>query len=249
MMTAMNPPLHRQISDDLRSQIKAGVYGPGAALPSESALMAKYAMSRTPVRVALQALANEGLIDTAPGRPARVRSDRRWTWPMSTWERAHNSTEDAWASSIREQGGEPSTSVTVHVESAIAEVAVALAVDEGANVVVRRRVRSVDGEPHQLADSWFPYWLAEEHPVFLQPGDLHAPGGLLAAASLAQTRFLDSITARMPTPDETRLLNMTSGTPLLIHHRTGYVDDDRPVRYMVTRMAADRVDPTWELTP
>lgn len=248
-MAGMNPPLHRKIADDLREQIRGGTLGRGDALPSESALAAQYGLSRTTVRAALSALTNEGLIETSSGRPARVRSGRRWTWPMSTWERAHNSIEDAWASSVREQGGEPSTVVTVQVEQASTEVSAALEVDEGSNVVTRRRIRSVDGEPHQLADSWFPYWLAEEHPVFLQPGDVHAPGGLLGDAGLTQTRLLDSLTARMPTPDELRLLNMSAGTPLLIHHRTGYTSDGRAVRYMVTRMAADRVDLTWELTP
>lgn len=245
----MSEPLHRRIADALRTEITKGVFGPGSDLPSERALRERFNASRNTVRQAIQTLASEGLITTTPGRPAQVRRVKRWTWPMSTWERAHNSIEDAWASSVREQGGEPSTTVTIQVESATPEIARALGVSEGEHIVARRRVRSVDDEPHQLADSFFPYWLADQHPVFLEPGDVHAPGGLLAAAGLPQARMLDALTARMPDPDETRTLRMPAGIPLLIHHRTGYAADGRAVRYMVTRMAADRVDLTWELTP
>lgn len=146
------------------------------------------------------------------------------------------------------EGGSPSSVVTVHIEQADAQVAEALQVEEGAQVVVRRRVRSVDGEPHQLADSYFPRWLADEHPVFIQPGDLSAKGGLLASVGLPQDRCLDEITARMPTPDEARTLGIARGVPLMVHSRTGYAKDGRPLRHMITRMAADRVHVRYELS-
>jgi GntR family transcriptional regulator len=114
-------------------------------------------------------------------------------------------------------------------------------------VIVRARIRKVDGEPHQLSDSYFPRWLTDEHPEFLQPGDISRPGGLLAAAGLTQVRFYDQITARMPDSDEARTLRMSSGTPLLIHSRTGYDEKDRPVRHMITRAAADRVEISYAL--
>jgi GntR family transcriptional regulator len=166
---------------------------------------------------------------------------------MTTWERSHNQSEDAWAASIRDQGGEPSTAVSVHIEQATPDVAKALGVEAGDQVAVRRRIRSVDGEPHQLADSFFPFWLAQEYPIFLQPGDLSAPGGLLASVGLPQARCVDEITARMPTPEETRLLDATRGVPLIVHTRTGYDKQDRPVRHMITRMTSDRVHVRYEL--
>ena len=39
------------------------------------------------------------------------------------------------------------------------------------------------------------------------------------------------------------------GTPLLIHTRVGYDAQARPVRYMVSRMAADRVEVVRDAGP
>jgi len=229
----------------LRDDITAGqIVGD---LPSESELSARHALSRGTVRKALETLETEGLISSSQGQKRRVRESRRWCWPMHSWERHHSTGEDAWAVSVRAQDGIPSSEITVSVEPAGPEVAHALRVGIGESVAVRRRIRSVNGEPHQLADSFFPYALAQEHPVFLAPGDQVAPGGLLAYAGLPQARFADRIEARMPTPDESRILRLPLGTPLLVHHRTGYTADGRPVRHMVTRMGADRVEVSYEL--
>ncbi|NLT57155.1 MAG: GntR family transcriptional regulator [Actinomycetales bacterium] len=229
----------------LRDDIAAGrIEG---ELPSEADLCEEHNVSRGTVRKAFEALEAEGLITSSQGQKRRVRGDRRWCWPMHTWERSHGVAEDAWAVSIREQGGRPRTEVTVSVEPASAEVALSLCTQPGQPVAVRRRVRYVNGEPHQLADSYFPYDLAQQHPVFLAPGDQSAPGGLLSSVGLPQARLADRIEARMPTPDETRQLRLPSGTPLLIHHRTGYTAEGRAVRHMVTRMGADRVEVKYEV--
>lgn len=236
---------HEQLAAALRKRISDGVYQD--ELPSDAALMSEFGYSRATVRQAFTALENEGLIVARSGMRRRVSRPQRWNWPMTTWEKAHNSSEDAWAASIREQGGEPSASVSVRIDVAEPDVAAALQIEPGANVLVRARVRSVNGEPHQLADSYFPHWLMEQHPIFSQPGDLSAPGGLLASVGLPQARYLDEINARMPTPDETQLLGVARGVPLIVHTRTGYHADGRPLRHMITRMAADRVHVQYEL--
>lgn len=236
---------HAALAATIRRRIEAGDYTD--ELPSESDLMREFDLSRSTVRQAFATLVNEGLISARSGTRRRVAKRQRLQWPMTTWEKAHTADADAWAVSVRDQGCEPSTSTAVHIERASADVAAALDLDEGAPVVVRRRIRSVDGEPHQLSDSYFPQWLADAHPVFLEPGDLSASGGLLASVGLPQARYLDEITARMPTPDEARLLGVGSGVPLLLHTRTGYDKSERPVRHMITRMAADRVDVRYEL--
>lgn len=236
---------HEELAAVIRQRIGDGTYQD--VLPSDADLVSEFGYSRATVRQAFTALENEGLIIARAGSRRRIRSQRRWDWPMATWETGHTQAEDAWAASIHDQGGQPKTEVTVHIERATPDVAQALQIDAGDQVVIRRRVRSVDGEPHQLADSHFPYWLAEKFPVFLQPGDLSAPGGLLASVGMPQARWADEITARMPTPEESRLLEATKGVPLLVHTRTGYSKQGQPVRHMITRMTADRVHVRYEL--
>jgi GntR family transcriptional regulator len=238
---------HERLAETIRQRIDTGEYTD--QLPSEAELTAEFGFSRSTVRQAFTSLENEGLIVAHSGSRRQIQRGRRWYWPMSSWENSHTADADAWAVSIREQGGTPSAEVSVHIEEAKPDIARALRIEPGGRVVVRRRVRLVNGEPHQLADSYFPFWLAEQHSVFLQPGDLSASGGLLASVGLPQARYLDEISARMPTPSEAQQLKASRGIPLIVHSRTGYHADERPLRHMVTLMTADRVHVCYELEP
>jgi len=67
------------IAEQLRDQIAREVYPPGAPLPGETAMAARYNTSRPTVRRAIAELAGEGLLSAAQGRGTyvRPRPDRR----------------------------------------------------------------------------------------------------------------------------------------------------------------------------
>lgn len=64
---------HRVVAD-LKDRILAGELPPGAKLPSESELIARYQVSRTVIREAVSRLAAEGLVETFQGRGSFVLS-------------------------------------------------------------------------------------------------------------------------------------------------------------------------------
>jgi GntR family transcriptional regulator len=220
---------------------------PGQMLPSETELMAEYGVSRNTIRAALAALEAEGLITSSQGSRRIVRELHRWCWDMTEWERAHSNDGDAWANTIRAQGGEPANDLQIVTIAAPADVAEVLGIPEGTAIQARHRLRSVNGEPHQLSDSYFPPFVTDGNELFWRPTDLGVQGGLLAATGHPQKRWHDTLTARMPTAEEAQRLRMAPGTPMLVHTRTGYDAEDRVVRYMVTRMAADRVEISYDL--
>jgi DNA-binding GntR family transcriptional regulator len=55
-------PRYAQVAADLRAEIQRGDYGAGSPMPTESALCARYGVSRFTVREALRQLQSEGLI-------------------------------------------------------------------------------------------------------------------------------------------------------------------------------------------
>lgn len=68
MVTRDSPvALYRQIADDIAASI-GRTYRPGQRLPSESAFMEKYGVSRVTVRMALSYLADRGLVVRKQGR-------------------------------------------------------------------------------------------------------------------------------------------------------------------------------------
>lgn len=220
---------------------------PGSALPSEAELVERYGASRNTVRAALATLEAEGLITSSQGRTRQVRKIRRWEWKMAEWEKAHNNDGDAWANTIKAQGGVPKNDLQILSIQAPADVAEALQIPVGTAIQARNRLRWVNDEPHQLSDSYFPPFVTDGNDLFWNPSDLGVPGGLLAATGHKQVRWHDTLTARMPSAEESQRLMMAPGTPLLIHTRVGYNAEGRPVRYMVTRMAADRVEVSYDL--
>jgi GntR family transcriptional regulator len=68
-------PLYQRIVADLRAEIAAGVLPPGARLPTERALRARFGVSRHTVREALRALRAEGLVTSRQGAGTTVVAD------------------------------------------------------------------------------------------------------------------------------------------------------------------------------
>lgn len=66
-------PQYRRIAADLRDQITRGALAPGAALPSEAALVERYGVSRGTARQALSELEGAGLVRSVHGKGRFVR--------------------------------------------------------------------------------------------------------------------------------------------------------------------------------
>lgn len=88
-------PLYYQLKTLLEQQIKRGELQPGDKIPTEAELCEQYQISRTPVRQALAALRQEGLLTSTAGRGTFVAlrpeqrltlriiiPDERWQWPL-----------------------------------------------------------------------------------------------------------------------------------------------------------------------
>lgn len=61
------------------------------------------------------------------------------------------------------------------------------------------------------------------------------------------SHFEEEVSARMPTNDETRILQLKSGTPVIHLVRTAYATAATPVEVCDTIMAADRFLLAYEL--
>lgn len=71
----MRPIRYRIIADDLRGRVVGGELHHGAVLPSEADLSARYEASRVTIRRALEALRDEGLLESRQGFGWSVAAD------------------------------------------------------------------------------------------------------------------------------------------------------------------------------
>ena len=230
--------LYEQVAMALRGAITRGELKPGEAIPSEAKLRAQHGVSRDTVRKALGVLTQEGLVIAGQGRTRYVRTYTPLRWTLSSSEDQDRPDSDAWNAEVASQGRQPAETIEVSIVVPPERVADRLKLDPNrVLVVVRKRIRYVDGKPYQLADSYFPEQLVRGTPL-IEPRSVSR--GLLATIGCTQSWFVDEIEVRMPTLTENDRLKLVPGTPVAEITRTGYGEDDTPLRVMVTVAPGDR---------
>lgn len=234
-------PVYQRIARDLRERIRAGEFAPGESLPTQADLAAQYAVARMTARQAIAALVNEGLVTSQQGRGVTVRERRHMVYrPQDGWESLSSPTMDRFTASFTRQGRNPSMEIEVAVVKADALVAERLGIELESPVVARKRVIFLDGEPFHINDTFYPYDLASDTKI-MSPADI--PGGsnyVLAEKGYRERWAIDEFFVRMPTPDESRRLRLSAGSPVAMHVVTGLTDNDEPVRCDIFILPGDR---------
>lgn len=232
---------YKQIADQLRGAIERGELKPGDRLPSEADLMRHYEIARMTARQAIQELRTEGRVVAEQGRgvfvrlPAPVRrlaSDR--------FARRHRDAGKAAFIAEAEKAGVTPSVDEIEVGRGPAPQAVRerLGLDEPGEVVTRSRRYLAEGLPVETAVSYIPADLADGTAIAEQDT---GPGGIYARLEEAGHElghFTEEVSARMPTAEERRRLQIPSGTPVLLVVRTAYDTAGRAVEVCDTVKAA-----------
>lgn len=234
-------PPYRQIAAHLRDAIDRGELRPGDRLPSEAELTRHYSVARMTARQAIQELRTEGRVVAEHGRgvfvrlPAPVRrlaSDR--------FARKHREAGQAAFLAEAEKAGVRPQVDQIEVSTAPPASAVRerLRLDDGDAVLVRSRRYLADDRPIEVAVSYLPAEIAEGTPIAevnTGPGGIYAR---LEEAGHTLDHFVEEVTARMPTNDERRRLELPDGVPVLVVVRTAFDTAGRPVEVCDTVKAA-----------
>lgn len=241
-------PAFRQVAADIRQKISAGDYAAGDQLPSERELVETYDVSRPTVRDAITMLRTEGLVTSEHGRGVFVRPpasiQRIARSRLSREARARN--RGAFLADAAARGFTPSTSVKIRFEQADVRAAAHLDVPVGTELTVRDRVMRADGLVVQLAVSRLPRELTRG--TAIEEVDT-GPGGAYARLEDAGHRlgsYIEHVGARMPRPDESTLLQLADGVPVITVTRVAYTVDGRPVEMNDMVLAADRYELSYE---
>ncbi|MEU1119159.1 MULTISPECIES: UTRA domain-containing protein [unclassified Streptomyces] len=155
---------------------------------------------------------------------------------------------DAWGAEAAARGGKGTQRIAHAGEvPAPPDVADLLGIAEGNQVVVRRRVIELDGEPCELTDTYYPCDIARGTPL-AETGKIR--GGavtLLARLGHIGVRVREDVTARMPDADEREILRLKSDEPVLRLSRVTLDREDRPVQADLMVMPARRQQLRYEI--
>lgn len=233
------------MASELRSAIASGDLPPGAKLPSERALAARYGVARNTAREAIRLLAEEGLVTAHHGKGVFVREKRRLL-RFGSERYSHRLRKETGLSPYRAEVAKQGRTARVDCTSIERvrppeDVAERLGVDPAEPSVVRRENwYYADDEPVQIGVTYIPWEIAE--------GSVLATSANMGKGSLYArfeelghpiTRIREEVSARMPTHEEAIGLSIPDGVPVVEVLHTGIDHLDRP--FEVTRfvMRAD----------
>ncbi|NBE51314.1 UTRA domain-containing protein [Streptomyces sp. YC537] len=219
------------IADDLRNQITTGRIQPGERLPSESELASRYRVSTPTLRNALAVLQAEGLVEKIHGKGNYVRHKlSRVTYvgggPMT----------EAWI------GAAEALRVTITTNfKARGDLAALLGVSARSPLTEFVCLSYEGKRPHSLARIYVPLDLASAG------GTHEAPWSGRVEARLAELRppmfdIRETVSARLPTPEEASTLRISSALAVLAITRVAADAAGRVVEAALLVLPGDRAD-------
>lgn len=242
-------PLALQLADVLRAEIQEGVRRPGSQLPTEAEFQHDYEVSRTTIRSALSMLVAEGLVVTRKGFGSYVR-DRQPLRRISSTHR-HASHRDSgkpeFDTEAIAQGQVPTRRMLMTGRGPVpADVSRWLGCEAGEQAVIRQRLQLLDGLPAVISTSYYPLWVADGTPLESPEAIPEGPDNLIEELGHQFARGVELLRARMPTPDEVRLLELEPGVPVVRMMHIDYAPDGRTLQVADDLYAGDRHEFAFE---
>jgi GntR family transcriptional regulator len=226
------PSRRHVIADDLRNQIATGRIKTGERLPSEAELASRYAVSTPTLRSALAVLQGEGLVEKIHGKGNFVRNPlRRITYVGSGRMIDAQTTGGAAlrvsvrATNVRASGHLPAL-LRVSASSPLTEF-----------LCLSHEGKS----PHSLARIYVPRDLAPAD----VPGESPWYEGVearLAELSPPLAEVQETVSARLPTPEEAATLRISSALAVLAITRVAADTTGRVVEAALLVLPGDRAD-------
>lgn len=215
-------PLYVQTKALIERALEAGEWAPGAAIPAEVALAARFGVSHGTVRKAIGALAAENLLVRRQGKGTFVATHTEE--PASNFRFLR----------IRRNDGRPeypgSRLVDLKRGKASADVARQLAIKSGDGVFILRRILDYAGRPAVLDEITLPAALFNgltRARFAAYPGSMY--GFFETAFGVRMLRAEERLHAVAADGTNAGLLGVAPGTPLLAVDRISFTYGDRPV--------------------
>ena len=220
-----------QLEQALQERYRCGDY-----LPSEQQLADHYEVNRHTLRRAVDELVNKGLLQRRHGVGILVLM-RPYDYPLHAQAR--------FSQNLLEQGSHPTSERLLAVlRPASSDVASALAINEGDNVIHLRTLRRVNGVPVCVINHFLPelsWWPTMQQ---FQNGSLH--DFMQQHLGLDLTRSQTRISTRRAQAKECKQLEIALQSPLLCVRTLTKHRDGQVAEYSVSLTRGDMIELTLE---
>ncbi|WP_084469268.1 GntR family transcriptional regulator [Nocardiopsis trehalosi] len=227
------PPKYARVVAELQRRITQGDYPPGTLMPSEAQLTQEFDVARPTVVRALQVLRQDGWIESQQGKG-------RYVLGQPALEQVQTGTRKGADLVEPILDGRQERVLSVGREQPPNRLRGLLGSDD--NLFLRRTVLvSQDGDPLEMVSIWVPLDIAAG--TDLESTDALPEGLRRHLETKKGVRFdhvLEQVTARLPTQDEVRTLELPERTALLVVHASIRDATGRPLLVLSVLMPADR---------
>ncbi|MGW1715418.1 GntR family transcriptional regulator [Streptomyces sp. NPDC002156] len=231
-MTQTVPSRHHDIADDLRRQITTGHIKPGERLPSEVGLAGQYKVSTATLRSALAVLQGEGLVEKIHGKGNFVRHRLRKIMYVGGW-----GTLDPWtAAETALRVTDRATAIEAH-----GHLAALLRVPNGSPLTEFLSISYQGESPHSLARIYIPRDLEPTEALGDCPSYVRTEESFAVLSPLS-SEVRETVSARLPTPDEASTLRINPTLAVLAITRVAADAAGRVVEAALLVFPGDRVD-------
>lgn len=240
---ALAPKYHR-IADELRREIKAGVFRPGDRLPAETALLDRFRhqfpqLALPTLRQAIGVLRAEGLIESRHGVGTFVREDRRLQ------RRSRHRYGRARADRRLLTAHLDHEIVSAGQEAVPDHIAEAAGVAPGTQMVVRRRIlrEKETGRPEEMGASFLPVGYASG--TYLEEPNVVPQALFLCVEELTGERYgniRDRWVARVSTAVEAERLRIPAHSIVVHLVHIAWAEDGTLMEVSESVWPADRIE-------
>lgn len=225
-------PLYFQLKELILDEIKKEHYKDGDMIPTENEISEEFQISRTTVRQAITELVQEGWLYRVKSKGTFV------THPKIKQDFLRKL--ESFKDQMERLGMKPSTQlIELRREKADEEVAKALNIAEGDEVIYLFRKRFADGEPIVTIQTYLPF----DQCSFIMGHDLEKEPLYEILSEKEETKILKvkrKIEAVEADEEDAQLLDMEKGKPVQYFHSVGFTSEDVALEYSRARYRGDR---------
>ena len=230
MYPSNHPPLYVQLREIIRSKIESGEYAPAMAIPSELELAETYETNRQTVRIATEALVNEGLLRRVPGRGVFVlgkKMERDLVYlegfTQTMLNRKVQPSFKVIKKMLRPAGGMYSLMFHIKPDDEIYYI---------------KRLCYADNEPISLEEIYIPYYLVPKiNGIDLSIFSVYDVYAMYNIHLKEAKQTLDLVHLEQ---NEARLLGVDAQLPVMLFECTSYDDKGRAIEFVKNYTRGDK---------
>ncbi|NLB71878.1 MAG: GntR family transcriptional regulator [Chloroflexi bacterium] len=233
-------PQYVRIRESLRERIDQGEFRRGEKLPSEEELSTFYGVSRMTLRQSMSDLVDEGLLYRKHGIGTFV--------ALQHFARDHSHLQNFFETSRLNGLSVDEKILEMDVIPARFQVAKALGLDEGEQVIHLKTLRIVEGNPVTIHEAYFSH---EKFSNFTESNVDTLSKDLLAyyqSCGFKVRRGVQRIDARSAEPEVAQLLEIDECAPVRYKERTLYTEEGIPVEFLNCYNRGDLYSVTFNLS-